>query len=87
MLDHEESVHGEPWPVWDEKLVKEELMTIVVQVNGKVRANIEVPAGTDDESLAEEAKEDEKVQKYLEKGKLVKTITVPGRLVNFVVKN
>ncbi len=87
MLGHDKSVHLQGWPVWDEKLMKEDLATIVVQVNGKVRANIEMLADVSDDEMAEIAKKDEKIQRYLKDGEAVKTITVPGKLVNFVVKS
>jgi len=86
ILGNEESVHVQSWPVWDEELVKDELVTIVVQVNGKVRANLDVPANTSEEEIANLAINDEKVTKYIKDGEVVKTITVPGKLVNFVVK-
>ncbi len=87
MLGHEESVHLQGWPVWDDDLVKEDLVTIVVQVNGKVRANIEMLADVSDDEMAEIAKKDEKIQSYIKDGEVVKTITVPGKLVNFVVSS
>ncbi len=86
MLGHDESVHIQSWPVWDDELVKEELVTIVVQVNGKVRANIEMLAGVSNEDMVKQAQKDEKIQKYLKDGEVIKTITVPEKLVNFVVK-
>ena len=87
MLGHDESVHVQGWPTWDESLTMEDLITVVVQVNGKVRANLEMPADASEEQMADEAKKDEKVASYLKEGEVLKTITVPGRLVNFVVKN
>lgn len=87
MLGHDDSVHTQGWPVWDEELVKEEFVTIVVQVNGKVRANIEMPADVSDDDMVESAKKNEKVSEYLKNGEVVKAVTVPGKLVNFVVKN
>ena len=85
-LGQDETVHKDSWPVWDEELVKQEMITIVVQVNGKVRANIEMVADVSEKEMAEAAKTDETVAKYLSDGELVKTITVPQKLVNFVVK-
>ncbi len=74
------------WPQADEDLAEEETITIVVQVNGKVRDNVEVPAGTDMDDVVEMALEREKVSKYIQGNDLVKTITVPDRLINLVVK-
>ncbi len=85
-LGHDKSVHVQAWPARDEKLVKEELITVVVQVNGKVRASLKLPADVSEEAMIDEAKKDEKIAGYLKDGEVVKTITVPGKLVNFVVK-
>jgi len=84
-LGNDKSIHLQPWPLWDEKLLKKDILTIVVQVNGKVRANIEMEAGITDEDMIERAKQDEKIASYLE-GDLVKTIAVSEKLVNFVVR-
>ena len=58
---------------------------LVVQVNGKLRDRIEVPAGLSDDELAERARASEKVQAQLDGKEIRKTIVVPGKLVNFVV--
>jgi len=83
-LGHHLSVHVQPWPTWDEALIAQELVTIVVQINGKVRANIEMAADVSETEMVKAAKDDKKVASYLS-GNLVKTVTVPGKLVNFVV--
>lgn len=75
-----------PWPQADEALAAEESMTIVVQVNGKVRDSLEVPVGTEMDRVVELARAREKVSRHLAGQEIVKTITVPGKLVNFVVK-
>jgi leucyl-tRNA synthetase len=87
-LGHKQSISYEPWPKWEEKYLLSETETYPVQVNGNVRANIDVPAETakDKDIVLEQAKAEENVQRYLEKGKLVKEIFVPGRIINFVVK-
>ncbi len=85
-LGNEESVHLQHWPKFDEKYLKEDFVTIVVQVNGKVRANITLPAGVDQETMISDAKKDEKIMQYLAGKTVVKTIAVPQKLVNFVVK-
>ena len=74
------------WPEFDEKLAKEDLVTIAIQVNGKLRGNLELPAETDDKTLKTEAAKVDGVKKHLEGKNIVKRIVVPGRLVNFVVK-
>jgi len=74
------------WPEFDEKLAKEDLVTIAIQVNGKLRGNLELPAETDDKTLKTEAAKVDGVKKHLEGKNIVKKIIIPGRLVNFVAK-
>ena len=74
------------WPEFDEKLAKEDLVTIAIQVNGKLRGNLELPAETDDKTLKTEAAKVDGVKKHLEGKNIVKKIVIPGRLVNFVAK-
>lgn len=82
---HPYSVHSQGFPEWDESLAADETITLVVQVNGKVRDRIEVPAGIDEPTAHQLALASAKVQPYTE-GKVVdKAIYVPGRLVNVVV--
>ena len=78
------SVHVSKWPAWNEELVKEELITIAVQINGKVRAELLVPADISEEEAVEAAKSDGKVAKNLAGKKIKKTIYVSGRLVSLV---
>lgn len=80
------SIHQQPWPKFEEKLAVSETVTVVVQVNGKLRASLEVdPAAAGDKTkMIALAKANPKVQKFLS-GKIVKAIFVPGRLVNLVV--
>jgi len=79
------SVHISKWPAWDEELVKEDLITLAVQVNGKVRAEILVEADISEKAAIEAAKADEKVAKLLAGKKLKKAIYVSGRLVSLVI--
>ena len=82
---HPYSIHQQGYPAWDEDLAADETITLVVQVNGRVRDRIEVPANIDESTANELALASEKVQPYTE-GKVVdKAIYVPGRLVNVVV--
>jgi len=85
-IGHEESVHLQPWPEWDEEVAAEETITLIVQVNGRVRDRIEVPAGIDDAEAERLARESESVQRHTEGQEIVKVIVVPGRLVNVVAK-
>ncbi|MGQ9625496.1 MAG: leucine--tRNA ligase, partial [Anaerolineae bacterium] len=80
------SIHQQSWPVWDERLASEEFMTLLVQVNGKLRDKIEVPAGIGEEKAKELALKSERVQRHLQGKKIVKTIFAEGRLVNIVVR-
>lgn len=73
-----------PWPVADQALLVDDQITIVVQVNGKLRGSLVVSPELDKESLLEFAKADENVQKFLT-GEIKKAVVVPGKLVNFVV--
>ncbi len=85
-LGEPESVHIQGWPKYDPELIKEDLVTIVVQVNGKLRANLVAPIEATEAELTDLAKADERVAKYLADGEIVKTVVVPRKLVNFVVK-
>lgn len=84
-LGHSQSVHVSEWPAWDNELLAQDAMKVVVQVNGKVRAEIEVAQYADQESVIAGAKANEKVAQYLAGKEITREIYVPGRLVNFVV--
>jgi len=81
------SVHSQPWPEYSPELVKGEMVTVVVQVNGKVRDKLLLRAQGSGlrARVRERALESPKVQKYLQSKKIKKTIFVPGKLINFVV--
>lgn len=85
-LGNDCSISYEPWPEYDEELAKDDLINIAIQVNGKLRANIEIDANTDKDDILTMTKENDRIQNYLEGKELLKEIYVPGRLVNFVVK-
>jgi leucyl-tRNA synthetase len=84
-LGHKESIHTGGWPSWDEKYLVTDTLTIAVQVNGKLRGQVEVPTGADEASVIEKVHADNKIAAHLEGKKVKKTIYVPARLVNFVV--
>jgi leucyl-tRNA synthetase len=84
-LGHAASLAWEPFPAADESLLVEETVEVPVQVNGKLRAKIVAPAGADGPTLESLARADEKVVAALGGRELRRVITVPGRLVNFVV--
>jgi len=80
------SIHEQPWCKWDENLAKSSSITLVVQVNGKVKDKIEVDEGLSQEEMKKVALESPKIQAQTEGKTIVKTIVVPGKLVNIVVK-
>ena len=79
-------VWEEPWPEADPALLTSDTFELIVQVNGKLRDRIQAPAGAPREELEKLARASEKVEAHLNGGQLVKTVVVPGKLVNFVVR-
>jgi leucyl-tRNA synthetase len=79
------SVHEQEWPTYDEALIAAEEITLVVQVNGKLRDRIEAPADVSEDLAKELALSSAKVRPYIEGREVRKSVYVPGRLVNFVV--
>ncbi len=79
------AIDKESWPTFNEEAAKEDLLTIVIQVNGKVRSRLLVETGLDDDSLKKLALSDEKVQKFTATKNIKKTIVVKKKLVNIVV--
>ena len=73
------------WPEWDEELIREEEIEIPVQVNGKVRAKIRVPAGTAEGEVIKLALGADNVKKHIADKKIIKQIYIPGKIVNIVV--
>jgi leucyl-tRNA synthetase len=85
-LGHEESIAYVPWPDFDEKWLAEDSVTVVVQVNGKLRDSFDLPADADEEAVKAKVTASEKLTPWLDGKTIVKTIYVPGKLVNLVVK-
>jgi len=85
-MGHRESIYLQPWPEYDVKLLEEEEKLIVVQVNGKLRGRLLVPASYDDERIKDEALSLPKIKEKIEGKKIVKIITVSGKLINIVIK-
>ncbi|MBV9454942.1 MAG: leucine--tRNA ligase [Rubrobacter sp.] len=79
------SVHEQAWPVWDEGLIAPKEITLVIQVNGKLRDRIEAPANVSEDVARELALASTKVQPYIEGREIRESVYVPGRLLNFVV--
>ena len=86
LLGHAETISYESWPQFDEELIQLDEVTIAVQVNGKLRANINIDKDSDEKDVVAEALSLDNVEKYTSDGNIVKTIYVPNRLLNFVVK-
>ncbi len=84
-LGHPESLELSGWPSWDESALIADTQLIVVQVNGKVRGKVTVPAGADDRTIETAALSDANVERFLEGKTVRKMIVVPGRLLNIVV--
>ena len=75
-----------PWPVYDESKVQDELLTLAIQVNGKLRGTINVTKDTPNDEVLKLAKEEENVSKHLEGKEIIKEIVIPNKIVNLVVK-
>ncbi|MBN1331773.1 leucine--tRNA ligase [Candidatus Dojkabacteria bacterium] len=84
-LGNETSIHLEKWPVYDENMAKDKMVTIAVQVNGKLRDNLEMPAESEQSEVEIEAKKSEKIGKYLAGKAIIRVIYVKDRLINYVV--
>lgn len=82
----EGSVHAQVWPKYDEEALEQNTLTIAVQVNGKRRAEVDVPKDADKDAILNAAKAEPNVARYIEGVNIVREIVVPGRLVNIVVK-
>jgi leucyl-tRNA synthetase len=80
------SIHTQDWPEWNEELAKEDEITLVVQVNGKLRDRISVAASITEADAIEKARASEKVKNHIERKTIIKEIFVPGKLVNIVVR-
>jgi len=85
MLGHTDGLAKAKWPAYDPELAREEMVEVVVQVNGKVRARIECEPGLPEDQLVQRARADQRVAPWLDGKPLRKTIVVPDKLVNLVV--
>ena len=83
-VDGEYSVHQQQWPEWDEDLAADETITLVVQVNGRLRDRIEVPADVSEEDARSVALKSDRIRQFTEGKTVRRVIYVPGRLVNVV---
>ena len=85
-LGNDSSVHVDHWPTWDEAYLIADVVTVVVQVNGKLRAKLDVPADASEEEVTSMALSHEKIATFVGDKKPAKIIYVPARLVNIVVR-
>ena len=84
-LGHTDTIHVNHWPKWDEKYLVSDVMTIIVQVNGKLRSKLELPADIDQQGIEEAALADANVQKFTNNKPPKKMVYVPGKLLNVVI--
>ena len=85
-LGFDESLYRHPWPEYDETALVKDTIEIVVQINGKVREKLEIPSGLDRDAMLEYCKDLPQVKALTEGKNVVKTVAVPGKLLNIVVK-
>ena len=86
ILGHNDTIAFESWPVYDEALCKDDTIEIVVQINGKVKAKLNIEVDADQESVIAMAMEEEAIKAAVEGKNIVKQIYVPNKLVNIVAK-
>ena len=86
LLGQSQTISYHSWPQYSEDLIQLDEVTIAVQVNGKLRANINVSKDSNESDVISEAMSLENVKKFTSDGNIVKTIYVPNRLLNFVVQ-
>jgi leucyl-tRNA synthetase len=84
-LGNAKSLAYEPFPSFDPELVKDDVIAIGVQVNGRVRTSIELPVAADEATARELAGKDDKLRPYLDGKAVKKVIYVPGKILNFIV--
>ena len=84
-LGHEKWLVDHPWPAWDESFLVKEEVRIVVQINGKVRGQMDMPVGTGEKVVLEKALEDSKIQRHIDGKELKKVIYVQDKLLSLVV--
>ncbi len=84
LTGHDSRLVSAPWPAYSEEALQTEMVTVVIQVNGKVRSRFEVPASASEDTVKELALNEENVTKHLEGLTVRKVIVIPGKLVNVV---
>jgi len=84
-LEHTDSIHTQPFPILDSSALVADEMTIVIQVMGKTRGTIQVPAQADKDAIEQAARNSDAARRHIDGKAIKKVIVVPGKLVNFVV--
>ncbi len=87
LTGHKGSVHTSPWPMFDEALTRDDAFTLVMQINGKVRERVEVPATINEAEVREMVLNNPRITSLIGDATVQKIIYIPGRLVNIVVRN
>lgn len=85
-IGHTSLLTLEPWPKYDEELIKDESFTLAIQVNGKVRATLDMAAESLEEEIKDVAMKDENVKKWIDGKEIVKVVYVKGKLLSIVIK-
>ena len=85
ILGNKESIFRAKWPSYDENMLKTDTVTIIVQINGKVRSKLEVSAEISEEDLKKQVLSNEKVKQYVKNSPIKRFINIPGKLVNIVI--
>ncbi|MEX0934404.1 MAG: leucine--tRNA ligase [Candidatus Saccharimonadales bacterium] len=80
-----DSIHLSSWPKWDDKYLSEDEVTIIIQVNGKLRGQVNVAKGSSQEDIEAAARQEKSLQPHIEGQDIKKVIAVPDKLINFVV--
>ena len=86
ILGHNPSIFSESWPMYDENAIAADQVEMVIQINGKVRSKLVVPSEINEDDLKSRVMEDQKIIENLDGKKIIKTIVVPKKLVNLVVR-
>ena len=84
---HKDSVHGQAWPTWVEQLARDEMVEIAVQVDGRLREVVVVPADASEAEVAEQAFTQPKVQQHLGGREIVKIFYVPWKIFNLLTRS
>jgi len=87
LTGHKNSIHTSQWPTYDEALTKDETFTLVIQINGKVRERVEVPADISEAQVRELAINNPRITSLIGETTVQKIIYIPGRLINIVLRN